>query len=63
MVDGDSVTTTEAGDEAAEAIRAGERLRLRHYLEGWGHEPEIEELVDQLTEQLLAEDRATSTSQ
>ena len=63
MIDGDSVTTTEAGDEAAEAIRAGERLRLQHYLEGWGHEPEIEELIDQLTEQLLAEDRATSTSQ
>ncbi len=35
----------------------------RHYLEGWGHEPEIEELIDQLTEQLLAEDRAASTAQ
>lgn len=56
-VDGDTVMATSRGDEAAEAIRANERARLQRYLDDWDHEPEIDELVDQLTEQLLAEDR------
>ncbi|MDD9350354.1 hypothetical protein, partial [Mumia sp.] len=58
-VDAGTVTSTAAGDAAAETIRANERERLQHYLKGWDQEPEIDQLVDQLTEDLLSEDRST----
>ncbi|WP_370617288.1 MDR family MFS transporter [Mumia sp. Pv 4-285] len=55
-VDGDTVTATSDGDAAAEALRANERARLQHYIDEWGTEPEIEALVEQLTEQLLTDE-------
>ncbi|MBW9214812.1 MFS transporter [Mumia sp. zg.B53] len=58
-VDAGTVTSTAAGDAAAETIRANERERLQHYIKGWDQEPEIDQLVDQLTEDLLSEDRST----
>ncbi|WP_262847679.1 MDR family MFS transporter [Mumia quercus] len=61
-VDGDTVTATSRGDEAAEQIRVKERARLKRYLDDWDHEPEMDELVDQLTEQLLSEDRPVPSS-
>ncbi|KHL18802.1 UNVERIFIED_CONTAM: DSBA oxidoreductase [Mumia flava] len=59
-IDGDTVTATPAGDAAAEALRANERARLEAYLEDWpgNEEPEIEEIIDDLTERLYADDKA-----
>ncbi|QMW66663.1 MFS transporter [Mumia sp. ZJ1417] len=57
---GDTVTATPDGHAAAERIRAHERARLQHYIDEWGPEPEVEELVEELTEQLLADDRSTA---
>ncbi|MFC8598996.1 MULTISPECIES: MDR family MFS transporter [unclassified Isoptericola] len=57
-VDGDTVRSTPAGDVEAEQIREAERRRLREYVAEWpgGDEPEVDELVEQLTHQLLADD-------
>jgi len=57
-VDGDAVLATPDGDAAAEAIRDAERRRLRRYVSEWpdGDEPEVDELVEQLTHELLADE-------
>ncbi|ROS79170.1 MFS transporter [Cellulomonas sp. PhB143] len=57
-VDGDTVTATDAGHAAAEALRENERVRLRALIEGWPgeKEPEIDEIVSELTDRLHAED-------
>ncbi|MDR7385640.1 EmrB/QacA subfamily drug resistance transporter [Promicromonospora iranensis] len=56
-VDGDTVRALPGADDAAESIRAAERERLRRYVAEWpdGDEPEIAQLVDQLTRDLLAD--------
>ncbi|MFD6445049.1 DHA2 family efflux MFS transporter permease subunit [Promicromonospora sp. NPDC060204] len=56
-VDGDTVRALPAGDVVAEAIREAERERLQRYVEQWpgGDEPEVTELVEQLTRQILAD--------
>lgn len=56
-VDGDTVLALPAGDVVAEAIREAERERLRRYVEQWpgGDEPEVAQLVDQLTHQILTD--------
>ncbi|MFC4627361.1 MDR family MFS transporter [Promicromonospora alba] len=58
-VDGDTVRALPAADAVAEAIREAERERLRRYVAEWpdGDEPEVAQLVDQLTQELMA-DRA-----
>ncbi|MFE5334289.1 MDR family MFS transporter [Isoptericola sp. NPDC056573] len=57
-VDGDAVLATPDGDVVAESIREAERQRLRRYVAEWpgGDEPEVDQLVEQLTHQLLADD-------
>lgn len=56
-VDGDTVRALPGADDVAEAIRAAERERLRRYVAEWpdGDEPEVAQLVDQLTYELLAD--------
>ncbi|PUB24769.1 EmrB/QacA subfamily drug resistance transporter [Promicromonospora sp. AC04] len=56
-VDGDTVRALPAADAVAESIREAERERLRLYVAEWhdGEEPEIEQLVEQLTHELLAD--------
>ena len=56
-VDGDTVRPLPAADAVAESIREAERERLRRYVAEWhdGEEPEVEQLVDQLTHELLAD--------
>jgi hypothetical protein len=57
-VDGDTVRALPATDAVAESIREAERERLRRYVAEWpgGDEPEVEQLVDQLTHDLLADE-------
>jgi len=57
-IDGDAVLATPAGDAVAESIREAERRRLRQWVAEWpgGDEPEVDQLVEQLTHQLLADD-------
>jgi len=57
-IDGDAVLSTPDGDAVAEQIREGERERLRAYVSEWpdGDQPEVEELIEQLTHELLADD-------
>ncbi|CAM3587189.1 MDR family MFS transporter [Occultella aeris] len=56
-LDGDTVASTPAGDAVAEELRERERDRLRRYVAEWpgGDEPEVDQLVEQLTAQLLAD--------
>nr|WP_241744184.1 MDR family MFS transporter [Cellulosimicrobium arenosum] len=54
-IDGDLVRATEAGDAVAEDIRSSERERLATYVEGWDHEPDVDELVDHLAADLLTD--------
>lgn len=57
-LDGDAVRAVPATDVVAESIRRAERDRLRRYVAEWpdGDEPEIEQLVDQLAHDLLADE-------
>ena len=54
-VDGDTVTVTDAGLAAAERLREAERERLATYVAGWDHEPDVDELVRRVAEELLAD--------
>ncbi|WP_229242712.1 MDR family MFS transporter [Cellulosimicrobium marinum] len=54
-LDDDTVTPTAAGDDVAEALRAAERSRLARYVEGWEHEPDVDEVVRRLTDDLLTD--------
>ena len=56
-VDGDTVRALPAADVVAESIREAERERLRRYVAEWpdGDEPEVAQLVNQLTHDLLAD--------
>jgi EmrB/QacA subfamily drug resistance transporter len=54
-VDGDTVTATDAGLAAAERLREAERERLAQYVAGWDHEPDVDELVRRVAEELLAD--------
>jgi hypothetical protein len=56
-VDGDTVRAVPAADAVAETIREAERERLRRYVAEWpdGDEPEVAQLVDQLTHELMAD--------
>ncbi|MFD6176026.1 MULTISPECIES: MDR family MFS transporter [unclassified Isoptericola] len=57
-VDGDAVLATPDGDAVAESIREAERRRLRRYVAEWpgGDQPEVDDLVEELAHQLLADD-------
>lgn len=57
-IDGDAVLATPVGDAVAESVGEAERRRLRQWVAEWpgGDEPEVEQLVEQLTHQLLADD-------
>jgi len=52
------VTPTEAGHVVADEIREHERVELRRIVDQWsgGDEPQLEELVEQLTARLWRED-------
>lgn len=52
-VDGDTVVATDDGLTAAERLREAERTRLSRYVAGWDHEPDVDELVRQVAEDLL----------
>lgn len=54
-VDGDTVTATDAGLTAAESLREAERERLSRYVAGWDHEPDVDELVRKVSEELLSD--------
>lgn len=54
-VDGDTVTATEAGLAAAERLREAERQMLARYVAGWDHEPDVDELVRKVSEELLSD--------
>lgn len=62
-VDGDTVRALPAADTVAETIRVAERERLRRYVAEWpdGDEPEVAQLVDQLTHELMADHPRTTT--
>ncbi|WP_251149744.1 MDR family MFS transporter [Cellulosimicrobium sp. Marseille-Q4280] len=53
--DRDTVVATDAGHAAAAALRAAERDRLARYVEGWDHEPDVDELVEQFADDVLAD--------
>lgn len=53
-VDGDTVTATGAGLAAAGRLREAERDRLARYVAGWDHEPDVDELVRKVSEELLS---------
>lgn len=61
-VDGDTVRALPAADAVAETIREAERERLRRYVAEWpdGDEPEVAQLVDQLTHELMADHPRTT---
>jgi hypothetical protein len=54
-VDGDTVAATDAGDAVAERLRQSERDRLARYVARWDHEPDVDEVVRSLTDDLLAD--------
>jgi hypothetical protein len=61
-VDGDTVRALPAADAVAETIREAERERLRRYVAEWpdGDEPEVAQLVEQLTHELMADNPRTA---